>query len=247
MTVWAIILAFQERDIIPFTLRHYTSFCDRVTVYDAGSTDGTREICAEYGAEVVDWKTDGVNDILAKKVKETAWHGTDFDWVMPCDADELFYFPQGGLNTLQAYDAAGVAVVKPHGFEMVSDVFPTTDRQLYDEVKFGGRDDKWYAKSFFSPKRVKTVTYSAGAHSIEGVLSDGRRFGNPTAPNDPPTYMLHCKHLGPVERIAKKYDVQRTRLSPTNVKGRFGNFEKGSKHARDKRAAIMKTYQQVIP
>lgn len=132
MNVSVTILCYNEQDILPYTLRHYATFCDRMVVYDAFSTDRSREIAKEYGAEVVDWATKGVDDLQAKAVKENACMNSPADWAIAVDADELIYFPEGAFHTLAAYDADGVAVVKPRGFEMFSDTFPTTDGQIYD-------------------------------------------------------------------------------------------------------------------
>jgi hypothetical protein len=59
-------------------------------------------------------------------------------------------------------------------------------------------------------------------------------------------WLLHCKHLGPISRIGKKYDVQRTRLAEINVKQKWGNFDPGEKHARDKRANIINKLEKLF-
>lgn len=233
---------------MPYTLRHYATFADRITVYDAFSTDETRNICRRYGATVVDWKTDGLNDNIAKHVKNTGWIN-DFsaDWVICADADELIYFPKGVEYTLDEYERQKIQVVKSHGFEMFSDTLPTTDGQIYDEIKFGGKDDKWYAKPIlFSPRRVQSIDFGPGAHNVNWIDMDGVCHPDLTVPTDPPTYLLHYHHIGSLQRIADKYDATRKRLSETNVKHRYGNFDPGLKHAQDKRELIFKTLHQVI-
>lgn len=248
MDIDVYILAYNEAEIITYTLRHYATFARRIVVYDAFSTDKTRDICKEYGAEIVEWETNGLDDMQAKFVKQTAWKGTDANWAICVDADELFYFPHGVFQTLSYYDMQNLHVIKPRGFEMTSDVYPTTDQQIYDEVKMGGRDDYWYAKPVcFAPQRIESIEFGAGAHVCEGILKGGKRFKNPTQPSEPPSYLLHYHHIGPIDRIAARYDATRKRLSPTNVKNRFGNFDPGMKHAQDKRALIAKTLHQVIP
>ncbi len=246
MSCEAHILCYCEEAILPYILRHYATFCERIILHDAQSTDRSREIAKEYDCEIRDWRTDGVNDMLAKKLKEEAVMACKSAWCVVADADELVYFPEGPSYTLESYDAAGVAIVKPHGFEMVSDEFPSTESQIYDQVKMGARDSKWYAKPILvAPARIQSIIYSAGAHEAWATLKDGTKWHD-GAPTDPPTYMLHCHHLGPIDRIGKRYAGQQSRHSPTNIAKKFGNFEDPFKHARDKRAMIMAKLEQVI-
>lgn len=247
MNVTAHILAFQEAEIIRYTLRHYTTFCSRIVLHDAGSTDGTREIAREFDAEIEDWKTDGLDDYAAKTLKQRCVMNCGADWCLVVDADEFFWFKEGAAYSFGSYDAQGLAIVRPHGFEMVSDVFPTTDKQLYDEVKYGARDQKWYGKAVLvAPARLQSIVLSAGCHETWATLKDGSKWSDVKEPSEPSAYLLHCKHLGKVERIAQKYDIQRTRLSARNVKEKWGNFQRGIVHAKEKRAMIMGRLERVI-
>lgn len=241
------LLAYNESEIIGYSLRHYAQFCDRMIVHDALSDDGTPEIAKKLGAEVRPWVTDGVNDILAKQLKERCVMQSKADWCIPVDADELIYFPQGHFHTLESYEAAQLAIVRPHGFEMFSETFPTTTGQIYDEVTMGARDQCWYAKAVLTaPKRLRSITFGAGAHQTWAVLKDGSRWDDIKTPTEPPTYLLHCKHLGPIERQIARYTRQQARHSQTNIKARFGNFEAPAKHAADKRAGIVARLERVI-
>lgn len=241
------VLCFNERDILPYTLRHYATFCDRMIVHDGLSTDGSREIAKGFGAEVVDFKTDGVNDMLFKQLKENCWRGTKADWAITVDADELIYFPEGAFHTLEAYESNREAIIKPRGYEMLSEVFPTTEGQIYSEVTHGAPELKWYSKPvLFAPKRIRKLIFSAGCHTAWVDTIDGRKISDPQVPSDPPTFLLHCHHLGPLERVGQRYAGQQSRHSQTNIKNNWGNFEDPHKHARDKRAAISARLEQVI-
>ncbi len=241
------ILTYNEEAILPYTLRHYRTFAERIIVHDSFSTDSTRQIARAFGAEVRDWDTGGVlNDLLAANLKNTIWKGSDANFCIMADADELIYFPQGAAPTLQAYWNNGVAVVKPRGFEMHSYRFPTTTGQIYDQVKFGAPDDKWYAKPIlFSPPRVSEMNFGIGAHNCKALSNTGEKI-NVVNFTNPPTYLLHCKHLGPVSRVAKEYTTDQQRLSDINRRERWGNQEDPYKHALDKRRGIIERLQRVI-
>lgn len=247
MSVECHILCFNEAEILPYALRHYALFCDKIVLHDAFSTDNSRDIARKYGAEVRDWHCQGVNDLIAKKTKEDAIMACKADWCITVDADELIYFPEGHYHTLSVYETDGVAIVKTKGFEMLSDEFPTTEQQLYDQVKHGAPDQKWCGKPVLvAPGRLRSITFGAGCHQAWATLKDGSKWENLQQPNDPPTYLLHCHHLGPLDRITRRYAGQQSRHSQENIKRRWGNFEAPSKHAQDKRAMIMANLRQVI-
>lgn len=244
------LLTYNEQDILPYTLRHYTTFAQKIIVHDSFSTDRTREIAQSYGAEVRDWDTGGtINDKLAAELKNTAWKGTDADFCIMADADELIYFPQGTEQTLATYLDWGLAFVRPRGFELHSYKFPTTGGQLYDQVKYGAPDDKWYSKPIlFQPPLVKDMGFGIGAHGCRAQLVDGSELISSNVPftDSPPTYLLHCKHLGPVQRITKEYTTDQQRLSEINRRQRWGNQDDPHRHALEKRSGIIARLQRVI-
>ncbi len=248
MNIEVHIVAFNESRIIGYTLKHYAQFCSKMIVHDGLSTDSTRVIAQKYGAEVRDFDTKHqINDTLLTALKQESWKGTTADWVIFVDADELVYFPIGAENSFPAYEASNIAVVKPYGYEMVSDVYPTTDGQIYDEVKFGGVDNRWYAKPcIWNPRLVKTLMFSAGAHECNAMLKDGRRLPNPTTPSNPPVYLSHWKHIDSVDNIAAGYAAAQTRMSAVNKQNGWGWHGDVRLHAQNKRDAIMKTYQRIF-
>jgi hypothetical protein len=237
-----------EEDILPYTLRHYRTMTDDITIYDAGSVDRSKEIAASFGAKIIDWDTGGeLNSEIDQQLKTKCWVGSKADWVIVIDTDEFIYLPDG-LKTIEECDAKRIAVVKPHGWDMFSDVFPTTSGQIYEEVKFGAPADYWYGKpALFSPKRLKSLRIGHGGHDCQGVLLNGARFEiPPTHPHtQPPVHMLHFKHLGPVERIAENNRLKRSRLAAINVKMRWGNLDDPLVHAQQKRDGILDTLRRV--
>lgn len=245
------ILAYNEAGIMPYAIRHYQTFAERIVLHDLGSKDATVAIAVAAGCDVVMHDAKGeFNDLLNKGVKNECWKQTDAEVVIVADSDELIYFPAGAERTLQAYRENKVIVVKPHGFEMTSDVYPTTPGQIYDEVKMGGPDDEWYAKPImFFRQRVKSLDFGTGAHVVTAITEDGTRLQvtNQTPPTIPPCYLLHFHHIGPIEKIAADYDANRARQSAMNRQMKWGLQEPGMDHALKKRARIHAGLMRVIP
>lgn len=243
------ILNFNEAEILPWALKHYATFCRRLIVHDLGSTDGSRESAIGLGAEIVQHDCKGeFDDSLNQRIKNELWKGTDADWIIQADADELLYFPSGAQLSLNLYEKQEIQIVKPYGYEMLSDTFPPEGTpQIYDHIKYGGRDDQWYAKpALFSPKRVVSISFSMGAHSVEATGLKNRPIANPRAAHYPACLMLHFHHIGGLERVARRYDENLARRSDFNRRHRYGNFEPGIKHATDKKARAMQAYGRVI-
>ncbi len=245
------LLCFNEADILPFSLRHYATFCSRMVVHDLGSNDGSQSIALAAGAEVNQHDCHGeFDDRLNKRIKEEEWKGDDCDFAIMADADELIYFPGGAFQAFSAYETQGLAVIKPRGYEMFSDVFPETEGQIYDEIKMGAPDFFWYSKPImFSPKRVASIIFGMGSHWCEATLHDGRKvklLQEPPLFSTPEACLLHCHHIGGVERIARRYDENFKRQSEINHRMKWGNQKPGIEHAMEKRAAILSGVRKVI-
>lgn len=95
--VAAVMLVKNEEDVIEYTIRHLLGHVNHIIVADNGSTDRTREILEAYPIAVVD--DDVIGYYQAKKTSHLALRAfrEGFDWVLPCDADELWYAPEGRL------------------------------------------------------------------------------------------------------------------------------------------------------
>lgn len=252
MNISAYILCFQEHEILPYVLRHYRTFCDRIVVHDMGSTDGSQQIVIDAGAELVQQDCKGeFDDRLNQGIKNTCWQSraTD-DWAVIADADEFIYFPAGVALTLSSYELQNLAVVHPHGYEMLDDKYPSGSGQIYDEVKMGSKEVAWYSKPILvSPKRLARLEYSTGAHTVTAHLKTGRQVRvDQKSPFDCPScLLLHNHHLGGVERIGRLYQENRDRQSAANRANRWGLQEAGATHAQRKRDAILPKLERVIP
>jgi hypothetical protein len=252
--------------MLEWSLRHYLAFADKVVVHDGGpmgkSADWIKVVerdglpIFKCPVEVKPWETSGeLNDDLARKLKNECWRGTDADWVIVADMDELVWSPLGMRRRLAQAREAGAAVLRPRGFEMFSDHwFDANDyasvTQITDLVPFGSPDDKWYAKPIvFSPKLVADSGFGIGAHESRPVLKDGRVFHcGPDWPFAERLALLHYKSIfGGLERIAARYDATRKRLSAVNLRQGWGNVhDSGLVHAQKKRDLLLPGVTRVV-
>jgi glycosyltransferase involved in cell wall biosynthesis len=241
-------ITWNESFILPYTLRHYRQFCSRIIVHDVGSTDGTVEIAKQLGAEVVHHNGGGeFNDTLNERIKFDEWRKTPADWIFTIDADEIFYFPGGIEQTLHSYEQQRLPVVRPVGYEMLSDFLPSKNGQIYDECKYGAKHPDYCKPELFNPRMVQVMQLSTGGHTCQGILKDGGHFTNPSTPSAPITMLLHYHQIGPTEQIGRKYEGVIGRLSYINKQNGWGIQHDGMQHARDKRAYIQARLERVIP
>lgn len=119
MSVWAVGMVRDERDVIATWVRHLLDEVDHVHVADNRSTDGTREILAEvakaegHGRLTIEDDPE-IGYYQSRKVSRLAEvaraHGAT--WVLACDADEVWYSRQGRIREALAALPPWHAVVK---------------------------------------------------------------------------------------------------------------------------------------
>ncbi len=86
-----------EADVVEYTIRHLFSHVDQILVADNLSTDGTLDILLELEEETAGQVSVGVDDDPAyyqsRKISALAARALELghDWVLPCDADEIWY------------------------------------------------------------------------------------------------------------------------------------------------------------
>lgn len=99
MSCAALVLLKDELDIAEFTLRHLAEQVDWIFVSDNGSTDGTWELIHDLSDELPISLSRDPDPAYWQSKKMTAMAQLALErghaWVLPCDADELFYSPDG--------------------------------------------------------------------------------------------------------------------------------------------------------
>lgn len=167
MKIWAYVTVWNEERMLPYYLRHYSQFCERIIVLDNESTDNTAALCREWdNVEVRKYSTgetfdDYVHlDLKHKCIEESRGKA---DYIIVSDCDEFIVHP----NIIEFLEENPYPVIFPAGFQMVSHKFPETNEQIYDEV-FMGIPDPWYSKPILiNPNKIESFEWIEGCHEIE--------------------------------------------------------------------------------
>ena len=166
MKVWLFCVCRNERLLMPYFLRHYTPWVERLIFYDDKSDDGTRELIQECPQAILrDWMgSPGIVDDEFLTFANHYWREAygHSDWIIWVDADEFLYHPNMG-EVLQRYLDADINIPRIQGYTMVSKAFPTGNGQLCDEVKTGFPDDIWSKAALFR----ENIKWGLGRHEID--------------------------------------------------------------------------------
>ena len=180
MKIEAYIVCWNEEKLLPFTLDHYSQFCDRIVVLDNYSDDSSFDIASKYPkVHIEQWHglqeedEDGnlkpVFDERAQiRIKEQSFlaFGEGADWVMVVDADEFYYHPNM-REKLEEYMNAGINYPLVEGFEMISKYFPKYDGGLLvDKVKTGWNEPGMDKRCIFDPRVGLGSQLCFGSHGM---------------------------------------------------------------------------------
>src|SRR6516165_10860911 len=122
MVIHLYALAWNEEVIMPYFLRYYSDFCDKIVIYDNESTDKTVEIVNSFpNTEIRSWNSNNqIDDHLYLRVKNNCYKESRgiADWVIVGDADEFLFHPNL-KERLEYYKEAGITLPKVTGYDMV--------------------------------------------------------------------------------------------------------------------------------
>lgn len=200
MKIETFILTCNEELLMPYIMRHYNQFSD-VILLESHSTDRTKEIAHSMGAEIwcYNWP-DEINDQIFLDVKNNCWKESRADWVIIVDADEFVWHP----DPIKALSETNATIIIPNFYDMYSEVFPTTEGQIYDEVFMGKEQFIPAAKmNLFKPSEIFEMNYSPGCH-------EANPEGNILKAN-PGFKTLHMRYLGKQFAIDRNQRASRRR------------------------------------
>ena len=226
MMIEAYIVCWNEEDILPFTLDHYSQFCDRIVLLDNASDDNSLEIATRYDKiDIRQWcidprllsedesnkYTEGVrplyDDRMLRFVKENCFkdYGMGADWVMVVDADEFYYHPNI-REKLEEYMLSGINYPKIKGFEMISGEFPDYDGDLLiDKVRTGTPATGMNKRCIFDPRVGYGSKLTFGSHGVH-IRED---LAVESAEDD--IYLLHYKDLSPDYKVKRRKELLSSR------------------------------------
>jgi hypothetical protein len=215
MKIEAFLICWNEIEILPFVIKHYQKFCDKIKIYDNFSDDGSDTYAKSMGCEVIKFGLPGqLNDDFYKEVKNNCWKGSDADWVIVCDTDELLYLIDGDIRKLLLFPSMmphKPSIFKTQGWQITSNAMPLADIL---EITNGYKFDNYSKSIIFDPKRIQEINFNYGAHRISPV--------GDIVYSEETLYVLHYRQMGGVNRLIKRYRAYQKRMSPFNRKHGHG-------------------------
>jgi glycosyltransferase involved in cell wall biosynthesis len=206
---------YNEEIILPYFLKHYKKFARNITIYDNMSTDNSVDIMNEYGVNVISFDTGGrFEESVLMNIRNNCWKGSDADWVIVCDADELIYHE----NIIEILSSTHANHIVTEGYEMMSETLPTTEGQIYEELKIGHFKPDYSKPCLFKPSEVTHINFAPGSHTAEPMGP------NLIIINDSGIKLLHYKYLN-IELLIEKYKHYRVRQSEEMKRNGWGNYQ----------------------
>lgn len=233
MRIEAHLIAWNESEIIGMVISHYKKFCDHVTIWDNYSTDSTQLIAESMGCDVKKFGKKGeLSDQAYLDVKNNCWRGSDADFVVVCDADEILFADPVKNDIKSMLLGTEYAIHKPFGWNVYSDSMPHHDLlEITNGYPFAN-----YSKCvLFNPSAVSEIGFKPGAHACEPVYKKYTMEGI-LEHND--IFLLHYKNIGGVDRLLKRNQEYRNRMSYQNKKMGWG------KHYYDSEATVRREWAE---
>jgi len=217
--VHAYFLCYNEETILPHLIRHYLTFCDKVTIVDNHSTDKSKEIVESFpNTEFIVFDSENeFNDHSNIEVKNNVWKKSIgvADYVILGDTDEFLYHKDMKKFISNCYNS-NITVIIPEGYHMIADLDFTLEPNdnVFKLIKDGIREPVLDKPMMFDCNKIKEINYSYGAHFAkpegEVKILKGKELK-----------MLHYKFLG-IENFVYRNAMRRERLSGFNKKYNLG-------------------------
>jgi glycosyltransferase involved in cell wall biosynthesis len=203
-------VCYNEEEILSYFLRHYSSFAEKIIVFDNYSTDTSPEIVRSCPiADLRRFDTDGTfNELENIRIKNKAYKESlgKADFVIVVDTDEFLYH-HDMLDLLKRYRAEGVTLPKTIGYEMISWRFPKSNKPLVENIRIGHESPSYAKRCIFHPE--VDINFQVGAHTCNPR-------GNIVESSSVDIKVLHYHYLGML-RIIRKHRSLKKKLSQFNL------------------------------
>lgn len=202
------IIAFNESETIHLTIKHYSTFCNRIILWDNHSTDNTREIARSLNCIVKTFGKPGeLSDRAYLELKNECWKkkhpGQDYrDWVIVVDADEILDY---------RHPTTQCTVIKTKGWNVFSHDMP---KESWLEITNGHPDENYSKTVIFNPAAITDINYHIGCHVA-------KPRGNVVWSSES-LYLLHYRNVGGPQRLVDRHNLYRPRMSKENLQRNWG-------------------------
>lgn len=171
MKIHVYTVCWNEQKLAKHFVNYYSKFCDKIVIYDNGSTDGTLEKLVHPIVEVRKFSSDGFRDDMNRDIKNTCWKESVgvADYVIVCDFDEFLYHE----NLFEFLEKnKDFNVFHPDIFDMITEVDFNDDTDLHNHCKQGYLVEDVYNQKqnkciLFNPNEIGNIGYSEGAHRLD--------------------------------------------------------------------------------
>jgi len=215
MIIHVYAMCYNEEIMMPYFLRHYNQFADKIFIFDNHSTDKTAEIVDsnKKAKRILYGRPDRLydSDLIKMKNEEYKKSRGQADWVIIADVDEFVYH-QNLAELLKRYKSDNIHLPKTAGYDMLGDDYPKTPGQLYEEINQGVSESFYSKRAIFNPEL--NVRYVEGAHKC---FVSGKYYESPTAEIKLLHYRFLCK-----EFFVKTMERRQLRCSEENIKKGWG-------------------------
>ncbi len=239
LKVHSYLISYNEEQMIRHTLNHYSSFCEKIILYDNMSTDRTREIAGTFPqVEIRDFEAPLIDERKYLEIKNNAWKGSSADFVTISDMDEFLY-SENLISDLSWCKEHGVSLPGVDGYNMYCDRFPGDySKSIFDQVKNGVRATHFDKQIVFNPKMVKEINYLPGCHVSHpsGTLLRDRSHV---------FKLLHYKYLS-TKYLLEKHEQYSRRISQYNVKHEYGREYIAGKQGVEKAFELLKMNERKV-
>jgi hypothetical protein len=206
---------YNEEVLMPYFLRHYSCFVDKIFIFDNHSNDSTPRIVdsfpkterAVYGNPNFYYERDLIN------FKNEAYKNSRgvADWVIVVDVDEFIYH-KNLISILRMYKERHITFPKISGYDMVGFDYPKSDAPLYEIINEGVPSSLYCKRAVFDPRI--DINYIPGAHKCN---PKGKILENNTAEIKLLHYRYLCKDF-----FIKNIKKRMSRISEENIKRGWG-------------------------